>query len=89
MKPTEIDPKTDLVLTDSKRKMLEYEHSREFLEFVIEHENAVPVLDIHSWGWAEYFPPPWESFEPKRDVKRVKLGKVGIVTGKQIGRAHV
>lgn len=76
LKPTEIDPETDLVLTDSKRKMLEYEHSREFLEFVVEHENAVPVLDIHSWGWAEYFPPPWESFEPKRSIKKVKLGRV-------------
>lgn len=73
-KPTKIDPKVDLVLSEERKKVLSYEHSEEFLNFLIEHEDHVPILDIHSWLGVDFFPPPWEFFEPKRECKKVKLG---------------
>ncbi|HNR25470.1 MAG TPA: hypothetical protein PKI66_02005 [Methanobacteriaceae archaeon] len=73
-KPTKIDPDVDLVLSEERKRVLSYEHSPEFLAFVVEHENHVPILDIHSWGGVDFNPPPWEFFENNRKVKSVKLG---------------
>lgn len=78
LKPTKINPEEDLVLSDIRKSVLSYEHSEEFVNFVVEHENAVPILDIHEWGWDGYKPPAWEYSEPRKDIKRVKLGKDSV-----------
>ena len=74
LRPEIITPEKDLVLSDDRKTVLSYEHSPEFLQFVIEHENHVPILNIHEWGWKDEGYPAWELFEPRYDIKKIKIG---------------
>jgi hypothetical protein len=70
LKPNKIDPESDLVLSDDRKKVLVYEHNEALVNLIMRQGT---ISDINSWGLDCYMPPPWEWFEGRSKIKNVKL----------------